>query len=63
MKVFIFTLWLLYPDGTMDLKSVLIPKCPTQEEVKSTLEELTKKGEIKAGMAACEDAIVREARG
>lgn len=62
MKVFIFSLWLLFPDGRMDLNATIIPECPTQAEVKATLQDLIKKGEITTGMASCQLVNTREAR-
>ena len=62
MKLFIFSLWLLYPDGQMDINATIIPKCPTQAEVKATLQDLVKKGEITNGMASCQLVDTREAR-
>ena len=51
LQAFIFTVWLLLPDGTMSLSSSLIMECPTQKEVTDTFRALQAKGEIVKGLA------------
>lgn len=61
IKLFIFSLWIMYPDGKMDIKASIVPECPSQEEFNLIVGKLKEAGEIKAAMATCEQVPMREA--
>lgn len=62
MKMFIFSLWLLYPGGEMDMSSSIVLECPTQEEVKTTFQKMRDDGAILNAMAVCQPIDMREAK-
>lgn len=53
MNAFIFILAFVMGDGTMRINHVIIPECPTQEEVSKFMGEKMSSGEIKAWGGTC----------
>jgi hypothetical protein len=53
MKAFIFILVFVFPDGQMDIKHTVVPKCPSAESVNETMKPLVDSKQILLWGGSC----------
>lgn len=53
MTAYIFILAMVMGDGSFKVNHVIIPECPSQQEVTQFMEEKVKSGEVKQWGGSC----------